>query len=135
MHDFLPRFGETFRVKGTGTLEIRLGNVTSKAAATMEFSASALANQTIEVNPELFKGVKNLCFVFTAAENVQFDAWQFSVYPTGIASNSTSSSSSRQYHDLSGRFLPNGGHQRQIVIEQYTDRQGQKHTRKLLRTQ
>ncbi len=125
----------TFRVKGTGTLEIRLGNVTSKAAATMEFSASALANQTIEVNPEVFKGVKNLCFVFTAAENVQFDAWQFSVYPTGIASNSTSSSSSRQYHDLSGRSLPNGGHQRQIVIEQYTDRQGQKHTRKLLRTQ
>lgn len=123
----------TIRTKGTGTLEIRFGNLNANAAATLDFSSSSYSEKTFEVNPELFKGVKTVYFVFTAAENVQFDSWQFTSLSTGIEDKSSGSSYDRQYYDLSGRRLPQIGRQSRFVIEQTTDQQGVKHTRKLLR--
>ena len=76
--------GVTIRAKGIGTLEIRLGTKTSKAAATLEISSTTLSDQTFEVNPATFNGVKNVFFVFTAAEGIQFDSWQFSTISNGI---------------------------------------------------
>lgn len=123
----------TIRTRGTGTLEIRFGNLNASAAATLDFSSSGYSEQTFDVDPEVFKGVKSVYFVFTAAENVQFDSWQFTSLSTGIEDKSSGSSYDRQYYDLSGRRLPQIGRQSRFVIEQTTDQQGVKHTRKLLR--
>lgn len=67
----------TLSAKGTGRLEIRLGRKNAAAAAVVDFSLADMAQTTVEVDPAVFKGVKSVYFVFTAADNVQFDAWQF----------------------------------------------------------
>jgi arabinoxylan arabinofuranohydrolase len=125
--------GFTLRAKGTGTLEIRLGSKTAKAAATVEFSSMTFADETIEVNPETFKGVKTVYYVFTAAEGVQFDTWQFSNIPTGIESPKDSNPHPMFLNhktDLLGRPVFNGRQPDKLVIEQYIDKQGVRHTRK-----
>ena len=135
-------FGEgathfTFRTKGSGTLELRLGTATAKAAATMDFSSSSFTDHTIEVNPESFKGVKNLCIVFTASDGAYFDSWQFSNAPTSISDLRPASPLAKssdddrvKYFDLYGRRISSPRHKGCIVIEQYTDEQGQLRTRK-----
>ena len=67
----------TLSAKGIGRLEIRLGHKNAAAAAVVDFSLADMAQTTVEVDPAVFKGVKSVYFVFTAADNVQFDAWQF----------------------------------------------------------
>lgn len=143
----------SFRAKGTGTIELRLGTTTAKAAASMDFSSSAFTDHTIEVNPETFRGVKTLCIVFTASDGVQFDTWQFSNVPTSISSLrpdapfgsplngemvkwsdgemvKSSDGGIVKYFDLSGRLLSNPHQKGRIIIEQYTDEQGRVRTRK-----
>jgi len=130
----------TLRAKGTGTLELRFGK-SAKAVATFEFSSASMKDHTFDVDPEKFKGVKGgLYFVFTSAAGVQFDSWQFdatvsdaisaprSVSPGTAASRH--STTSPGLHDLSGRSISNAGHGDRVVIEQFTDEQGVKHTRK-----
>jgi len=135
-------FGEgatsfTFRTKGTGTIELRLGTSTAKAAASMDFSSSSYTDHTIEINPETFKGVKTLCIVFTASDGVLFDTWQFSNVPTSISSlrpdapySNPSNGAIDRYFDLSGRRFSNPQQKGRFIIEQYTDEQGQLRTRK-----
>ena len=93
------------RAKGTGTVEIRLNSKTAKPAATIEFSSTAFENHVIDLNPTQFRNVKTVYFVFTAATNVQFDAWQFTeVDPDAISPIvAPSSSADTKIYDLSGR--------------------------------
>ena len=120
------------RAKGTGKLEIRLDSKTKTAAATLELSSKTFNDYVIAVDHTVFKGVKNVFFVFTESTNAQFDAWQFTANaPTGISTVSNDKSAP-QIYDLSGRRLSNGSKHRGLVIEQYTDENGVKKVRKHL---
>ena len=119
----------TLRAKGTGTLQIRLGSKTAKAAATVEFSSTGFEDHVIDVDPTVFTGIKSIFFVFTEATNVQFDAWQFSEIASGIDEIVNSKPVNRKFYDLSGRPIQNPKGKR-FVIEQYTDEKGQTHVRK-----
>ncbi len=127
----------TLRAKGTGKMEIRLGdsNNTVRAAKTVanvEFSSLVFSNQTVKLDPAEFQGVKNVFFLFTEGKDVQFDSWQFSELESdGISSPSSSSSlSTPQSYDVMGRHLPATGQQPSIVIEPYVDQQGVQRVRK-----
>ena len=100
------------RAKGTGTLEIRLNSKTAKPAATLEFSSTAFEDHVIDLNPTQFQNVKTVYFVFTAATNVQFDAWQFTeVDPDAINPIvAPSSSADAKIYDLSGRRVSSSHH-------------------------
>lgn len=65
------------RAKGTGTIEIRLGNKTAQPAATINFESTAYKDFTVELDPATFTGVKTMYIVCTSATNVYLDAWQF----------------------------------------------------------
>lgn len=103
----------TFKASGTGKLELRLNRPTTSARATIEFSSTDLEEHTIDVDPSVFSGEKKLYFVFTEANNVQFDSWQFSQDTSeGISNVTTSDNQPSAIYDLSGTRLhekPNGG--------------------------
>ena len=74
----------------------------------------------MELDPAIFKGTKQFLFlVFTQAENVQFDAWQFiEDGATGIQDIRHQTSDVRhQTYDLSGRRLSDTQQHRGIVIK------------------
>lgn len=106
-------FGEGARAlsitaRGAGTIEVRLGTRTAAAAATIDIASSTHQEHTIEVSPELFKGVKNVFFVCTGVTtNVYFDAWQFfDAVPEGIddlENTRLSPSATQPIFDLQGR--------------------------------
>ena len=133
--DFGENGAKTFvlRAKGSGTLEFRLGK-NQNPIAKIEFSSSTMEDHVFEVDPEVFKGTKNLFFlVFTEANDVQFDAWQF--YETGPNAIALPSSSllplPSSFYDLNGRRLtPNTHYPTPIIIEQYQDANGTTRTRK-----
>ena len=134
-------FGETgadrftLRAKGTGTLEIRTIRLGASAVATIDFSSTDMEDHTIEIPVEKFKGVKNqLFFVVTAADNFYVDAWQFTeVGSAGIQDVKVEKSNLKsQTYDLTGRRLTGSNQHHGIVIEQYTDENGVKHTRKVV---
>lgn len=123
----------TLCAKGTGTMQIRLGSRTAQAAATIEFSSTEMEEHTVELDASKFVGVKNLYFVVTAADNVFVDSWQFTAYdPTGIEEVVNSKKVKEQRYDLSGRQLSAANSHRGIIIEQYTDEHGVKHSRKVV---
>ena len=109
----------TLRAKGTGTLEIRLGAKSLKTVATINFSSTAMEEQTIEVDPTQFKGTKSVYFVVTAADNFYVDAWQFTeVGSTGIQNIRHQTSDVRhQTYDLSGRRLSGAQQHHGIIIK------------------
>jgi len=121
----------TFRSKGSGTLELRLDSKSKAAAAKYEFSSTTFLNHTIELDPAVFKGVKSLYIVFTEATNVYFDNWQFTAYePTGISElPAVAPAGKKNLYSLDGRQLSGAGTS-PIVIERYTDQQGNVRTRK-----
>ena len=115
------------RAKGTGTFEIRTGSK-GQPIATMEFSSSAWEDHVMELDPALFKGTKNFIFlVFTQAENVQFDAWQFSESDAS-AINAVPEDIARPIarYDLNGRRLSDTQGNASIFIEQFIDNNGVK---------
>jgi arabinoxylan arabinofuranohydrolase len=124
--------GLTIRAKGKGTLEVRLNSRSNKASATLEFSSASMALHTIQLDPSVFKKVCNVFFVFTAAENVQWDSWQFNSVETSSvdAAEHSTFNVQRSTYDLSGRKLRGGA--KGLVIERYTDEQGTVHSRKRL---
>ena len=130
--DFGENGAKTFvlRAKGSGTLEFRLGK-NQNPIATIEFSSSTMEDQVFEVDPEVFKGTKNLLFlVFTEATSVQFDAWQFSESAlSAINAVPTEATQPSAQYDLNGRRLQNAKHNG-LVIEQYQDANGATRTRK-----
>ena len=124
--------GLTIRAKGKGTLEVRLNSRSNKASATLEFSSASMALHTIQLDPSVFKKVCNVFFVFTAAENVQWDSWQFNSVETSSidAAEHSTFNVQRSTYDLSGRKLRGGA--KGIIIERYTDEQGIVQSRKRL---
>ena len=121
------------RAKGTGTFEIRLGRIGAKSAGTIEFSSTEMEDQTIELDVSRFQGVKNVYFVVTSADNFYVDAWQFTdAQQDGINVIETRKATKRQSYDLSGRSLPEGHHHHGVIIEQYTDENGVKHSHKVI---
>ena len=123
----------TLNAKGSGTLEIRLSNRTAKALATVEFSSTGIKTVTIDLDPEKFRGVRNVYFVVTSSTNANIDSWQFTdVTSTGIQTPASSliPSETPIFYDLSGRRLPSEGVSGTIVIERYVDQNGVVRTRK-----
>lgn len=129
-------FGETgarsflFRTKGTGTFEIRKASK-SAPIATMEFSSTDWEDHVMELDPAVFKGTFQFLFlVFTQAENVQFDAWQFyETEPSAISAVPEATAEPTARYDLNGRRLSNAS-SKGLVIEQYQDANGNTRTRK-----
>lgn len=124
----------TLRAKGTGTIDIRT-SVKKGTIATIEFSSTELEEQTFEIDDTKFQGIKNnLYFVVKDATDFYVDAWIFSNDdPTGIQEvNSVVDGNSSVFYDLSGRRLPDASLYHGVVIEQYTDGNGVKHSRKIL---
>lgn len=109
----------TLRAKGTGTLEIRLGAKSLKTVATVNFASTDMKEQTIEVDPTQFKGIKSVYFVVTAADNFYIDAWQFTEQgATGIQNIRHQTSDVRhQTYDLSGRRLSDSQQHHGIIIK------------------
>ena len=121
------------RAKGKATLEIRLGRIGAKAAATIDFSSDAMEDYTIDIDATKFQGVKNVFFVVTAADNFYADAWQFTeAEQDGIQETEGSKTIKRQSYDLSGHSLPANRQHHGVVIEKYTDEKGVKRARKIL---
>ena len=122
----------TLRAKGTGTMEIRSGNSARTKVATIDFSSTDFEEQTIDLPSGKLIGVKNnLYLVVTAATDFYVDAWQFTEEgSTGINEFESNEPVQRQTYDLSGRRLSDAQQHRGIVIEQYTDKNGVKHSRK-----
>ena len=66
-------------------------------------------------------------------EDIYVDSWQFlETGSTGIQKLSNSQSSNSQLYDLSGRRLSGAQQHRGIVIKQYTDENGVRHSRKVM---
>lgn len=131
--DFGEKGAKSFvlRAKGTGTLEFRTASK-GQPIAMLEFSSTEMEDHVFEIDPEVFKGTKNLFFlVFTEATNVQFDAWQFfETAPNAINPLSTLNSQlSTHIYDLNGRRVQNANRSG-FVIEQYQDANGTTRTRK-----
>ena len=131
-------FGQTgakslvVRAKGTGTVEIRTGR-NSQPLARMEFSSTEMKDHVVSIDPSVFKDTKTFVFiVFTQAENVQFDSWQFSESDASdiatISDRSQTPLPSAQY-DLNGHRLSDANHHG-LVIERYQDVNGTTRTRK-----
>lgn len=133
--DFGEEGAQSFKfiAQGTGTLEIRLDKKTAEPAATIDFSSTSMEEHDTNIDPTPFKGVHDVYFVFTAADKVQFDAWQFSAeQTTGIQQVVPTQSSDSKLYDLSGRLINNNA-SKGIVIEQTTDENGKKQSRKVIR--
>ena len=121
------------RAKGTGTMEIRLGRLGGRAAATIDFSSTEMSEQTIELDASKFQGVKNVFFIATSADNFFVDAWQFTdAQHDAINEIEDNKSINRQNYDLSGRRLSGSDNYHGIIIEQYSDENGVKHSRKII---
>ena len=119
------------RAKGEGTIEIRLGRTGAKASATVNISSASMSDHTIDVDATEFQGVKTIYIVATSATNLFLDAWQFTeADPSGIQTIESRQPVQTQTYDLSGRRLSDRHQHRGIVIEQYTDENGVKHSRK-----
>lgn len=121
------------RAKGTGTLEIRVGSLTAEPSARLEFSSTAYADHTIEIDDAKFMNSRSVYFVFTEATNVYFDAWQFTeAEPDGIQAISREGTPT-QYFDLSGKQIRDINHHNGVVIEQSIDANGTKTSRKRMK--
>ena len=123
----------TLHAKGSGTLEIRLISRSTKPSVSVEFSSTGVEKTTIDLDPEKFKGVKNVYFVVTSSTNANIDSWQFTEAASTDIQTPASSfqpSGTSTFYDLSGRRLPSAGASGTIVIERYVDQQGVVHTRK-----
>ena len=133
--DFGEKGAKSFvlRAKGSGTLEFRLGK-NQNPIATLEFSSPEMQDNVFEIDPEVFKGTKNLFFlVFTQANNVQFDSWQFfETAPSAITSVSDKATQPSARYDLNGHRLSGNNHNG-LVIEQYQDANGTTRTRKRIK--
>ena len=132
-------FGETgarsfvFRTKGTGTFEIRTASK-GEPIATMQFSSTDWQDHVMELDPAVFKGTFQFLFlVFSQAENVQFDAWQFyETAPSAITAIPDAATQPAVRYDLNGRRLP-AASGKGLVIEQYQDAKGNTRTRKRMK--
>ena len=106
------------RTKGTGTIEVRLGTRTAKAAATVECSSTVFEEKTVDVDPSVFTGVKNVFFVCTDGTSLYFDNWQFSdTQPDAVTAPTTATKAPDGTYRLDGSTVNAGTQPRGLVIE------------------
>ena len=121
----------SLRAKGTGKLDLRTSSSPRATLATIEFSSTDFEDHALILPEGKFKGVKNnLLLVLTEGEDVYVDAWKFTKEGSGIDEMESSDPVKTQGYDLSGRKLSGTSNHRGIVIEQYIDKNGVKHSRK-----
>lgn len=119
------------RAKGEGTVEIRIGRIGGKAAATINVSSSDMNDYIVDIDPTKFDGQKNIYISVPNGNNVYLDAWQATeAQPEGIQGINSNQTLKTQRYDLSGRRLSDSHQHHGVVIEQYTDEKGVKHSRK-----
>jgi len=119
------------RAKGEGTVEVRLGRKGASPVATLDISSSEMNDFTVDVDANKLHGQKNVYIAVTSGSDVYLDAWQATeALPDAIDAISGSKIVKSERYDLSGRRLPDAHQHRGIVIEQYTDEKGVKHSRK-----
>ena len=122
------------RAKGEGTVEIRLGRKGAKASATFNISSTDMEDYTVDVDATKFNGSKSVFIVVSSGDNVYLDAWQAIAQPAAIQEIENSQPMQSQSYDLSGRRVRGNlldvNKYRGIIIEQYTDENGVRHTRK-----
>ena len=123
----------TLRGKGTATIELRTSRA-GRPIATLEFASTEMGDQTFDIDASKFQGVKTNLFIAVKASTDFFvDAWQFTeVGAASIQDVKSNTKLARQYFDLTGRRLTDGQQHSGIVIEQYSDENGVKHTRKVV---
>ena len=110
----------TLRAKGKGTMEIRLGTKTAQPAATIQFSSSIFEEQTFELDPSLFTGVKTVYFVCTAIDGTFYwDNWQFSnTLPDAVTAPTVSVSKAPDAtYRLDGSTVNGSAQRRGLIIE------------------
>ena len=124
----------TIRAKGTATIELRNGSSSRTKVTTFDFSSTEMEEQTFDIPANKLKGVKsNLYLIVTDATDFYVDAWKVSNEdPTGIQEVENSTPVVVERYDLSGRRIPEGEQYSGVVIEQYTDENGVKHSRKVM---
>ena len=106
------------RTKGTGTIEVRLGTRTAKAAATLECSSTVFEEKTVDVDPSVFTGVKNVFFVCTDGTSLYFDNWQFSdTQPDAVTVPAVATKAPDGTYRLDGSTVSAGTQPRGLVIE------------------
>jgi arabinoxylan arabinofuranohydrolase len=121
----------TLRAKGEGTIEVRIGRRGAKASATVDISSSDMSDYTIDVDASKFNGQKNIFLFIASGTDIYLDAWQFTEsQPDAIKTATSSKLVKHQSYDLQGRRLSDTSQHRGIVIEQYIDENGMKHSRK-----
>ena len=119
------------RAKGEGTMEFRFSRKGAKASATVNISSDDFEDYAIEVDPTVFVNARTMYIVVTSG-SIYFDAWQAYDSASGIETVCDRKVISTQRYDLSGRRVSSAKQHRGIVIEQYTDENGVKHSRKVL---
>lgn len=118
------------RAMGQGTIEFRFSRKGASASATFNISSSTMTDCVVDVDPTVVKGKKTLYIVATSANNLQFDAWQATdSQASGVHTLQADKAVNSQRYDLSGRRLSDT-RRHGVVIEQYTDEKGVKHSRK-----
>ncbi len=120
------------RAKGEGTIEFRLGRSGVKPSATFSISSTDYNDYVVDVDPQVFTGARTIYIVASSATDLYVDAWQAFETASGIQTLSSNAVVNTQCYDLSGRRLSGVKQHRGIVIEQYTDENGVKHSRKIL---
>lgn len=99
----------TARLRGRGTLEVRLDDITHAPAATIHFSSAAWRDVTADVSPTTFTGRHDVYFFFTDTRSAWFDRWQFTPHVVADAITSLGSGDERREaripYDLAGRPL------------------------------
>ncbi|MBQ8456907.1 MAG: family 43 glycosylhydrolase [Prevotella sp.] len=121
----------TLRAKGKATIELRFSRA-GRPINTIEFSSTEMEDQTFDIDASKFQGVKsNFFLIVKSATDFYVDAWQFTESgASDIQEMKASEPINLKSYDLSGRTLSAPNHHRGIVIEQFTDNKGIKHSRK-----
>lgn len=125
----------TLRAKGTGKMELRTSSSPRSSLLTVDFSSEELEDHTFDIPADKldkFKSVKNnLYLIITEGDNVVVDSWKFiEEGAAGIHNMECSEAVTTQRYDLSGRKLSGSNNHHGIIIEQYIDKNGVKHSRK-----
>ena len=125
----------TLRAKGNGKMELRTSSSPRSSLLTIDFSSEKLEDHTFDIPADKldkFKSVKNnLYLIITEGDNVVVDSWKFiEEGAAGIHDMECSEAVTTQRYDLSGRKLSGSNNHHGIIIEQYIDKNGVKHSRK-----
>lgn len=108
------------RLRGRGTMEVRLDGIDNPAVATVEFSSAGWREVETSIDHSAVKGKHDIYFYFPETKTAQFDEWCFTQYSNGIRQVPHSSTHQRintsANYDLSGRRVLSGTRSRNVII-------------------